>query len=200
VGRDNLVTFTDTVRRRADGTIDPIFFLNQAVGRTYGLEILLKHEVTRNFYGWVSYTLARSQYRRTPADDYLPYFYDQTHNLVAVASYRTGGGWEFGARFRLTTGRPETPIFEGTYDADADAYVPLRGEIRSVRRPTFHELDVRADKTWTFKTFTFGAYLDLINVYNAENPEATEYDYRFRERAPVRGVPILPTLGVKGQW
>ena len=78
--------------------------------------------------------------------------------------------------------------------------MPVAGETRSTRTPLFHQLDLRAEKTWTFDTWTFSAYLDVLNVYNAENPEATEYDYRYRESAPVRGVPIVPTLGVKGTW
>ena len=41
---------------------------------------------------------------------------------------------------------------------------------------------------------------DLVNVLFTENVEAVEYDYRFRESAPVTGVPFLPTLGVRGQW
>ena len=43
-------------------------------------------------------------------------------------------------------------------------------------------------------------YLDIQNVYNAENPEAFLSDYRFREEIPVPGVPFLPVLGVKGSF
>ena len=35
---------------------------------------------------------------------------------------------------------------------------------------------------------------------DAENPEATQWDYRYRDSAPLRGLPIVPTLGVRGQW
>jgi hypothetical protein len=41
------------------------------------------------------------------------------------------------------------------------------------------------------------AYLDLINIENAHNPEFLQWDYRFREFAFVRGLPILPSLGVQ---
>ena len=34
----------------------------------------------------------------------------------------------------------------------------------------------------------------------AENPEATLYDYRFRESGPLRGLPILPTFGIRGSF
>jgi hypothetical protein len=45
-----------------------------------------------------------------------------------------------------------------------------------------------------------GAYLDVQNVINVENQEAIQYDYRFVERSAVSGIPILPTVGVRGQW
>ena len=35
---------------------------------------------------------------------------------------------------------------------------------------------------------------------NIENVEAVQYDYRFRDTAPVTGVPFVPTLGVRGKW
>ena len=53
---------------------------------------------------------------------------------------------------------------------------------------------------WLFDTWSMGLYLDIQNAYNAKNVEATEYDYRFRESAPVTGIPFLPTIGIRGQW
>jgi TonB family protein len=200
IDRDDLAIFSDRAVRREDGSLRPLNVVNEAIGRGYGLELMVKHEITNNFYGWISYTLSRSEIRPRPDSETRPTLFDQTHNFVGVASYRTNNGWELGVRFRLTTGRPETPILGGTYDADADDYEPLTGDVRSNRRATFHQLDVRLDKTWLFKTWQLGAYLDLINIYNATNPEGTEYDYRFRESAPIRGVPIIPTVGLKGQW
>jgi hypothetical protein len=38
------------------------------------------------------------------------------------------------------------------------------------------------------------------NVLNVENVEASEWDYRYRESAPVTSVPLLPTIGIRGQW
>jgi hypothetical protein len=165
----------------------------------------LKHQITERFFGWISYTLARSEAIQTlahdlmaPAPAYSPTEFDQTHNLIFVAS-RKFGAWELGTRFRLVTGLPETPIRSATYDADYDMHQPERGAPFSARRATFHQLDLRAERTWTFPGWQLSAYLDVQNVYNAENPEATLNDYRFRQSAPVRGLPILPTLGVRGR-
>ncbi len=87
-----------------------------------------------------------------------------------------------------------------TYDADQGDYDPVYGPTRSTRTPTFIQLDVRAEKVWLYDTWSLGFYLDIINVTNRKNVEAIEYDYRYRESAPVTSFPILPTLGVRGTW
>lgn len=200
ITRDDLAVFSGDVRMRDDGTLDPLFWSNEAEGRTYGLELIIKREITRNFFGWVSYTLSRSESKRREEQELAPATFDQTHNFIGVASYRTDGGWEFGARLQVTTGRPRTPINGSTYLVDEDRYDAFNGPRNSEREETFAQLDVRIDKTWVFNTWMIGVYLDIINVLNMGNREATQWDYRFRDSAPVRGVPLVPTLGVKGQW
>jgi hypothetical protein len=200
VGRRDQSTRVDTVVRNQDGTLRRLNFDSVQIGHTYGLEVLLRHEITRHFFGWASYTLSFSEQRRHPGDDWQLTGFDQTHNLTLVGSYHFDSGWEVGTRFRAVSGRPTTPIVGGTFDADAGGYVPLTGDFRGTRTPFFHQLDLRGEKTWTFDTWSFSAYLDVQNVYNAENPEATQWDYRYRQSSPIRGVPILPTLGVKGTW
>jgi TonB family protein len=190
---------------RRDETGKAEGFAPEGKGRSYGLELRLRHQVTKNFYGWISYTLARSEAIAAQAgtveaaDGYRPTDFDQTHNFILVASRRFGA-WELGARFRITTGVPETPIYGSTYDADFNRYDPVSGTPRSVRRQTFHQLDLRAERTWTFDTWRFSAYLDVQNVYNAENPEATIYDYRYRDSGPIRGLPLLPVIGLRGRF
>ena len=201
IDRTNLVQNSDVVEVNTDTqTARNVNFLNSGIGDTIGFELLIKREVTRNLFGWLSYTLSKTRVRTRPENEFVPTIFDQTHTANAVASYKTNGGWEFGGRFRLATGRPITPVVGSTFDADGNDYRRVNGERRSARRKTFHQLDVRAEKTWLFNTWKIGVYLDVQNVFNVENQEAIQYDYRFRERASVTGVPIVPTLGVRGQW
>jgi hypothetical protein len=86
------------------------------------------------------------------------------------------------------------------YDSDYNDWDPVSGEARSIRRQTFHQLDLRVERTFTFASWIFSIYLDVQNVYNAENPEATVFDYRFQQSGPVRGLPVLPILGVRGRF
>jgi hypothetical protein len=130
---------------------------------------------------------------------FQPTAFDQTHNLIIVAS-RTLGAWELGARFRLVTGAPETPVVDRTYDSDYNTYTRVNGVAGSVRRDTFKQLDLRIERTWTFTNWRFSAFVDVQNVSNAENPEARIYDYRFEHSELVRGLPVLPVLGIKGRF
>jgi len=198
--RFNSVVPTDRTRLQPDGTLTPVRFSNNGEGYSYGLELMLKHDVTRHFYGWLAYTLSRSMAQRKEDGDLVPFTFDQTHILTLVASVRLGVGWEIGTRFRLVSGRPDTPVLGGIFDADRGRYRMVTGEFRSTRFPMFHQLDFRVEKTWFFKLWRLSAYLDVQNVYNAENPEATLFDYRYRESGPLRGIPIIPTLGLKGSF
>jgi len=181
-----------------EGGYRPFYFSNVGWGRSYGLEVLLKHDVTQRFYGWIAYTLSRTEEVSRAGRSLEPGRFDQTHILTALASYRPGRGWEVGARFRLVSGNPETPIRDGTLMADTGEYLPVIGQRRSSRRPLFHQLDLRVEKTWTFERWMLSMYLDIQNLYNATNAEFTAWDYRYRKRFDVRGLPFLPTFGWKG--
>ena len=124
----------------------------------------------------------------------------QHHTQNAVASYRWASGWETGLRFRLVSGNLTTPVEEATFDADWGQHRPIQGAVRSERQPLFNQLDVRVEKSWVFKTWQFAVYLDVQNIYNSTNAEFTIYDYRFRESAPVPGIPFLPTFGFQGSF
>jgi hypothetical protein len=201
VDRQNLVRFNDDGEfDRETNELMPINFLNSGVGDTVGLELLIKREVTQNLYGWLSYTLSKTRQRATPNRDYIPNGFDQRHTLNAVASWRLGSGWEVGGRYRLSTGRPDTEVVDSTFDADSGGYSPVEGEFRAARRGTFNQLDVRAERTWLYDTWSLGVYLDILNVLNLENEEAIQFDYRFRDSAPITSVPFVPTLGVRGKW
>ncbi len=175
-------------------------FENIATGRAYGLELLLKHEVTRDVYGWISYTLSRSEENDGPGTPTTPTPFDQTHNLVVVASWKFAANWETGLRFRLVSGNLETPVLGSTFDADEGTYTPIEGPEDSVRVAPFNQLDIRVERTWDYETWNLAAFVDVQNVYNALNAEGTRYDYRFRESAPLPGLTVLPTMGVRGSF
>ena len=193
---------SNLVSRTNDTTVDdgPVLLANDANGRVFGLEVFLEHKFKNNFRGWVSYTLSRAERQDDPGGDFRLFDFDQTHILTLVASYLLPYNWEIGVRWRLVTGNTNTPFIGGVYDSDRDSYVPIPGDTNSERFPMFHQLDLRIDKTWIFNRWKLSAYLSLVNAYNRENVEGFSYNFDFSERDNVTGLPVLPILGIKGDW
>jgi hypothetical protein len=196
---DNVVS-PGTTTVNDDGTVTTTRSANLGLGRAYGLEVMLRHEVSKNFFGWIAYTLNRSEERRAGSgNDYLVSTFDQTHILTLVGSYKLPFGFELGARFRYVTGRPKSALMHDydIYQADSNSYSSMFGPARATRIKDFHQLDIRIDKNFVFQSWTLTAYLDIQNVYNAANVEASFFDYRFRTEYDVPGIPILPVIGLK---
>jgi hypothetical protein len=177
-------------------------YSNRGTGRAYGIEVLLRHQVTDRFFGWVAYTLSRAVVANPSFPQYHLSTFDETHILTLVGSYRLPKNWEVGLRFRFVTGRPFTPSTHpyDVYNADSNVFSPTSAPVGSGRLPPFNQMDVRVEKSFLFKRWTLGIYLDLQNAYNATNQEGELNDYRFRYTEPLPGLPILPVLGMRGTF
>jgi hypothetical protein len=173
---------------------------NSGEGVAYGAEWLLRYKPDERFFGWLSYTLSRSERRNLPSQPYALFQYDQTHILTVVGSYKLGRGWQVGARFRLTSGDLYTPNEYGAYDATVGSQLAVAAfPPYGARLPLFEQLDVRVDKVWTFSHWKLTAYVDVQNVYNAKNPQGVSYNYNFTQSTNVNGLPILPSIGLRGE-
>ena len=100
----------------------------------------------------------------------------------------------------MATGNPATPVQRGIYDAANDVYVPVLGRQNSVRDSYFHRLDLRVEKQWKFDAWSFALYLDVQNAYNRQNQEGLQFNYDFTDVETVSGLPIIPSLGARGEF
>lgn len=186
-------------------------------GRAYGLELMLRLPQQGRLFGWLSYTMMRSERMRrfavfNPDQTFassttamLPFAFDQTHSLNATLGYQFTMGWKLGASFHLNTGRPESGEFGSRTSRVVEN--PQTGQSRwspvplneVERLPAFARLDVRASKTITFSTFSAEVYLDIMNVL--VRPEVHAFNYGYEMDVPRKSelsIPtVLPTLGVK---
>lgn len=147
----------------------------------------------------LTYTLSRSL-RRTPAQGTFTAPADQTHLFGLVGGVDLPRNWRLGLRFRYATGNPRTPVLGGSYDSDNDVFIPLRGPFYSERSSAFYQLDLRIDKKWIYDNWILSVYLDVQNVTNRANVENVRYSYDFTRSESVKGLPILPTFGLKGEF
>lgn len=194
---ENLVVASSKTIVR-DGALVAEKYSNDGRGRSYGAEFLIKYE-KNPWSGWISYTLSKSL-RTEPGQDEYVSRYDQTHNINLVGAVDLPRNWKISSRFRYVTGNPLTPINGGTFDSDNDVYVPTRGPFYSQRNEPFMQLDARFDKKWIYETWILWGYLDIQNFTNRQNPEGIRYSYDYSQKRTVTGLPMIPTLGVKGEF
>jgi len=193
--------FDQLVTRAPNPNTGGYEYTNLGSGHAYGLETLIKYKPDARFFGWLAYTLSRSVRRNSPDEPMLLFQYDQTHILTVLGSYRLGRGWEFGARFRLVTGNLSTPIAGALYNANAGTYVPIdAAKAFSDRLPMFNQLDLRVDKMWDYGAWRLRTYLDVQNVYYSQNIEGYSYNYNYSQKSRVTGLPIIPSIGVRGEF
>ena len=97
---DELTATVFYVRRHDLPVASVDHFSSTGQGRAYGLELWLRHHVTARFYGWLAYTLSRSEVTTNLAEGvpmiggnngmprnggdlrWRPGPFDQTHNLI----------------------------------------------------------------------------------------------------------------------
>jgi hypothetical protein len=173
-------------------------FVNEGEGRIFGGELSGEARWQSEGFAYLAYTLSRSE-RRRAGRDWRSFDSDQTHVLTLAANQGLGRGWDVGVRFRLVSGNPTTPITGATYDARTGLYLPQYGATNSARDPMFHQLDVRVEKEWAIGPAKVAAYLDVQNVYMAENAEGYRYSFDYRKREAVSGLALFPNLGVRGE-
>ncbi|MBL8921872.1 MAG: TonB-dependent receptor [Myxococcaceae bacterium] len=193
-------------------------------GRAYGLEVLLRRRAEGRWFGWVSYTLLRSErLRRAIAFDasgaivedvtrWVPFEFDQTHVLRLTGGVTLPRGFRVSVGLHVNSGRPESgAISSRAQQPGVDpislepTWVPVSAA-REVRLPPFARLDVRASKTWTFDDFVLEAFVDVLNASASAEILGYTYDVATTDgRTTLRKTPfaiplVLPTIGLKGAY
>ncbi len=165
-------------------------------GRSYGVQLLLRHELWRGFFGWASYAITRSERKYLSDETYRLFDFDQPHVLTLVGSQELGR-FTLGARFRYASGSPRTPVIASFYDARDDRYEPIFGPRNSARIPDFYQLDLRIERVIPFGRTTLAIYGDVQNVTFHKNREELAYSSNFKTRDYITGLPTLAIVGAR---
>ncbi len=190
-----------------------------ARGYAYGLDLMARHPLGGNWFGWVTYSFLQSKrhrrfsryddlgFVRETAETDLAFAFEQAHVFNAALSYRFSNNWTVGTVLHFNTGRPESGEISSVTQrtvVDGNGYnlwVPQDGD-RVERLPAFFRVDFRAAKTWAMEDFKLEAYLDVLNISLQQEVYAYEYGRRAGKptREPLKLPVIFPLLGLKGAY
>jgi TonB family protein len=166
-------TLTPTMTVTDDDTQDFIDRLTAPqIGRAYGGELLLRRQAKSGLFGWISYTLSRSE--RLREGQWVAYDFDRAHLLNVVAGLPLPRNWDLGLRLAYQSGKPLTTT-AGYNAARTSGYV---------------RFDLRVDKRVAWRDWLLDFYVDVTNV--ALLPEEVTSGSVIRY--------VLPTVGVRGRF
>jgi TonB-dependent Receptor Plug Domain/Gram-negative bacterial TonB protein C-terminal len=123
-------------------------------GRSYGIELLVRRNLTQRLSGWLSYTFSRSE--RESFDGTTGLWgqrlseFDRPHVANLVVAYDLGAHWRAGGRLVAYSG---TPYATGSLDGTPNA-----------RTPPFFRLDLRVEKRWPKKWGHIALIAEWLNV------------------------------------
>ncbi|TRX66103.1 TonB-dependent receptor [Carboxylicivirga sp. M1479] len=190
-------------------------------GKAYGAELLIRTRTINGLNLIAAYTYVRSEFSDWE-DKLVPSSWDSRHLFTFTGNKGLGKNWDLGVKWRFVGGLPYTPYDYDqsslvlAWDAQNRQYLDY-SQFNTQRLASFHQLDLRVDKTWYFKKMTLGFYIDIQNLYNQQaeqppqliqeldgnnqpiiiNPEAPieEQRYALKELNSTSGT-ILPTVGL----
>lgn len=175
-----------------------------ALGEARGLELSVR-KLTGDWTLTSSYALSTSALQaagyRFPAPE------DRRHTLTVSALRRVTENWRVGSSFAAASGAPYTRATVPSLACAGTSACPesndpvLLGLPGAERGPTYVSLNLFADWTKRFDTWTLGVYFQLRNVLNRDN--AVTYNSSIRGPTGATrdvfesGLPRLPVLGVR---
>lgn len=139
-------------------------------GRSYGIEFLYQQKLIKGFYGLLAYTFVTSEFQSINGV-YVPSTWDSKHIVSITGGKRFKKGWEIGFRWSFSGGAPFTPVdvqnssLKSVWDINNSAVLDY-SLLNSERGSSFHQLNMRLDKRFSFKKISLNLYLDIQNIYN----------------------------------
>jgi hypothetical protein len=162
-------------------------------GMAYGVEIYLQKRLSAiPVLGLASVALSRSQFQSFDGVTRAGAYDGRVIGNLLIG-WRLNRAWEVSGKFRVASGLPTTPFITSGPNAGQLDFTRYN---TGPRLPTFHSLDVRIDRRWSFRGWQLDLYLDVQNVYGRENVSQVVWNPRIGGPEPNESLGILPSIGV----
>jgi len=174
-------------------------YFNTGSGTSRGFEVSAQKALTGFFSGQASYAYLNSRRKFDSDGVEFPSNFERPHQLTLIGITRFYG-FSLAAKYRIASGLPytlRTPIRFVPNSQFFIQRVASDADINRSRLPNFASLDVRVEKRFGFKRFSFAPYLDYFNITNHDS--IVEPNYEFFRSTPqfLRENQRLPIFGLR---
>lgn len=175
-------------------------YFNTGNGTARGFEISVLKALTGFFSGQASYSFIHSRRRFTANGFEFPSDFERPHQLTLIGISRFYG-FSVAAKYRVASGLPDTR--RTPLEIFPNSFIFLQriaqaSDINALRLTNFASFDVRAEKRFNFKKWSFAPYLDYFNITKHNSIVQPNYEFfdpnpqflRESERLPIFGLRI----------
>jgi hypothetical protein len=183
--------------RMADGRLvgpSAAIWANTVAGDAHGVEVSLDRRAANGLSGWIGYAYGHARLRDTRTGEAYDADYDQRHMVNAYAAFRTSGRLSVSARLRYGSNFP----INGYFQKIDGTYYSFDRKNRE-RLPVYARLDLRAERTFTYRRSRMTMFVETLNALNRRNAAQGAFGINFNTLVVSdlleAGFPLLPSAG-----
>jgi hypothetical protein len=139
-------------------------YRNSLDGYSRGLDLLVQRRSLNGLSGWIAYSLSHTRNRDRESGEIFWGDWDQRHTLNSYAAYRFNDRLSASTRFRYGSNFPAVGYWE---QREGQYFVAERRN--RLRVPPYSRLDVRGNRTFTWRENRLTLFVEVVNVYQRTN-------------------------------
>jgi len=172
----------------------PASIVDAGTANSRGMELLLQQKLVNNFYGMLSATYFRSQYKDLQGIQH-DRMYDNRYAFGIAGGYRPNRFWTLSLKGMLMGGSPYTPI--SVRDSIVAGECVFDSSLfNRARYPDYYTFNLRVERRFYLKGGRLSVYLDLWNLFDVENVHHYYWNMGSRVKEESQQLGILPILGI----
>ncbi len=160
-------------------------YYSKGKGFAKGVDVFLKSRITNKYSTWISYAYTDSKRSQYNSQKEVSANYDITHSLTFVAIYNITDFMTTGLTYRVSTGKPFTPVSGSVFDSANNVYQPIYEDVNSGRFPTYNRLDVNLQYLFSLFGRFAVAVFSINNILNQKNLYEYTYNRDYTERKEI---------------
>ncbi|MBK9314636.1 MAG: TonB-dependent receptor [Acidobacteria bacterium] len=175
-------------------------YLNTGEADVQGVEVTAQKALSGRFAGQAGYSWTRARRRFTPEGFTFPSEVARPHQLtlIGLTRIKLWGQWLLASKMRVASGLAYSNLTPVIFNEPprVTLFELLRPEDRNaLRLPNFFQLDLRVERRFDFRRWSFSPYVDIFNLTKYTNVVDVNYRLGSGTAGFLRERTLIPIIG-----